>query len=145
MLLDVDQTTNQSMFVSIIIMYYYLYDIIYYRQIDKQTSGRFKICQENGVCMNVNQIMISSDEWYSVFTFFRHETLRQELSRTISNVIKLQLNTLVYYYIIRILKLVHLYPSVMALTRRKHLTSSQNGWCCLLCLQIGNVIPWRLW
>ena len=37
--------------------------------------------------------------------FFRHEILRQELIRTISNVIKLQLNTLgVYHYIIRILK-----------------------------------------
>ena len=29
----------------------------------------FKICQENVVCMNVNQIMISSEERYSVFTF----------------------------------------------------------------------------
>ena len=55
----------------------------------------FKIYQEN-VCMNVNQIMISLEERYSVFTFLPSRNTAQGLIRTISNVIKLQLNTLVY-------------------------------------------------
>ena len=59
----------------------------------------------NVVCMNVSQIIISSEEPYSVFIFFRHETLRQGLISTISDVISTPTKyTCVYYYKIRILK-----------------------------------------
>ena len=59
----------------------------------------------NVVCMNVNQIIISSEERYSVLFFFCHETLRHGLVRSISNVISTPTEyTCVYYYILRILK-----------------------------------------
>ena len=65
----------------------------------------FKICQENTACMNVNQIMISSEEQYSVFTFLPSWNT---VTRIDQNSFKCNLTptkyTYVYYYILRILK-----------------------------------------
>ena len=70
------------MFVSIIIIYYYLYDIIYYRQTDiRRIKNMPRKC-----CVYECKSNYQKSEIVCIL-FFRHETLRQELSRTISNVI----------------------------------------------------------